>query len=117
MTAFRTRPAARAGVWSGFGAFPPLLERTCRRFVSSAAPAFLCLTAGNAGRDPDRPAFPAVRQRNAGAALETNRRHVRSSSGGNAPKPDQTPARAAGRVRKAVIRDNPAGIRRFLQSG
>ena len=55
------------------------------------------------GRDPDRPAFPAVRQGHAGAACETNRRHVRSGSGGNAAKPDQTPARTAGRVRKAVF--------------
>ena len=50
------------------------------------------------------PAFPPVRQRHAGAAGETNRRHVRSGSGGNAAKPDQTPARTAGRIRKALVR-------------
>ena len=68
------------------------------------------------GRHADRPPLPAGRQRHAGAAGETNRRHVRSSSGGNAAKPHQTPARAAGGVRKAVVGGNPAGIGRFLQS-
>ena len=53
----------------------------------------------SAGRDPGWAAIPAVQQGDAGAALETNRRHVRSSFGGNAAKPHQTPARTAGRVR------------------
>ena len=67
------------------------------------------------GRHPDRPPFPPDRQGHAGAALEADGRHVRSGRGGNAAKPDQEAARAAGRIPKAVVRRNPAGIGRFLQ--
>src|SRR5262249_10814195 len=67
------------------------------------------------GRHADGPPLPAVREGNAGTTGETNRRHVRSSSGGNAAKPYQTPARAAGRVRKTVFGGNSAGIGWFFQ--
>ena len=54
--------------------------------------------------------FRLAGQGHAGAAVEADRRHVCASRGGDAAKPDQAPARAAERVREAVVAGDPAGI-------
>ena len=61
------------------------------------------------------PALPAAGQGHAGAALEANRRHVRSSRGRDAAEAHQAAARAAERVRAAVVQGHPPRIRRLLR--
>ncbi len=68
----------------------------------------------NSERHAVRAALPVAGQGHAGAPLQAGRRHVCPGDGRNAAEPDQTAARAVGRVREAVVARNPAGILGFL---
>jgi molecular chaperone DnaJ len=58
--------------------------------------------------NPVQPALSHCIKRHAGASLAADRRHVRPGRGRNAPEFDQEATGIAGRVRKIVLRRNPA---------
>ena len=109
LPARRRRPALpRAGVDG---------DRGARRRVRGAVDRRQQGAGQGSGRNPVGAAVPADRQGHAGAALETDRRHVRPGRGRDAAEPDQAPARAFGRIREAVVPGNPAGGLRLLRQG
>ena len=67
--------------------------------------------------NPVRPALSHRIKGHAGAALAPDRRHVCSGRGRNAAKSDQEAAGIAGRVRKIIVRCNPARGCGFLHQG
>src|SRR5438445_101407 len=60
-------------------------------------------------RDPVQPPIPHCIKRHAGAALAPDGRHVRPGRGRDPAKSHQEAAGIAGRVRKALLRQHPAG--------
>ena len=67
--------------------------------------------------NPVRPALSHCIKRHAGAALAPDRRHVCPGRGRNAAESDQEAAGVAGRVRKIIVRRNPARSGGFLHQG
>ncbi len=63
------------------------------------------------------PSIPHCIKRHAGAALAPDGRHVRPGRGRDPAEPHQEAAGIAGRVRKALLRQHPAGIRGLLRQG
>src|SRR5690606_19487195 len=65
--------------------------------------------------DPERPPVPPQGQGHAGVAPAAGGRSLYPDGRRNAPEPDKTSARTAGRIRADLVEGELAAIERFLQ--
>ena len=88
--------------------YPVIARAACGDVGANvAAPARAGVDRGGAEGPPEREGGARCRR-------QTDRRHVRPGRGRDAAEPDQTPARPAGRVRKAVFQGSPTRSGWFL---